>query len=99
MTARDHDLPALREAPTVLLSYTMFLRVEVGLMPTGATMLAVRPPAQVWGVSRNRPMNQWLAGLQASRAGDPEAPLCGSGRTQTAPSVVGEFAGGGRPGP
>src|SRR5215472_4827388 len=60
ITARDHDLPALREAPAALLSYTMFLRVVVGLMPTGATMLAVRPPARVWGVSRNRSPNQWL---------------------------------------
>src|SRR5215472_2095639 len=37
-TARDHDLPALREAPPVLLSYTMFLRVVAGPVPTGATM-------------------------------------------------------------
>jgi hypothetical protein len=60
ITARDHDLPAVREAPAVLLSYTMFLRVVAGPMPTGATMLAVRPPTRVWGVSRNRPLNQWL---------------------------------------
>jgi hypothetical protein len=28
----DHDLPTLREAPAVLLPYTMFLRVVVGLV-------------------------------------------------------------------
>jgi len=39
MTARDHDLPALREALAVLLPCTMFLRVVAGLVPTGATML------------------------------------------------------------
>src|SRR5215469_18646340 len=58
ISARDHGLPTLREAPALLLPYTMFLHVMVDLMPTGATMLAVRPPARVWGVSRNQPLNR-----------------------------------------
>jgi hypothetical protein len=45
----DHDLPTLREAPAALVLYTTFLRVVVGLVPTGATMLTGQPPAQVWG--------------------------------------------------
>src|SRR5690348_15220102 len=60
ITARGHDLPALREAPTVLVSYMTFLCVVAGLVPTAATMFTGQPPARVWGVSRNRSLNRRL---------------------------------------
>src|SRR5262249_44028396 len=58
IAARDHDLPAPRGPPAVLLPYTMFLHVMASLVPTGAAMLPGDRRPWVWGVSRKQSLNR-----------------------------------------